>query len=417
MKKKYIFIIIFIFTVFIYFICLSKFFISFYFTITEGDDYYHSKVTENVLIFNYGQNVKSVGYCFTDEARCNDFLNYDGDFSKRIINVKIDYPDSVEGKRICVLVTSENSSKVHCNNSIYVVDSISPSITSLYDDIILSGGEEDLENLFKVSSNTGIKEFNCEYKDGSKSESSYIECRAVGNNTLETVYTQKAYLEDYSKLEGKKILFAGDSITEADSIFDNFKGWSGRVGLGNYMDWYNSGVGGATIAKSKRHITDQIMDSKDEYYDYVILQGGINDTAKGTALGTMSDSFDVEDFDNSTYAGGLEELFYYTKLYNKDSKIGFIITYQTPNSDWGDEVVDRSSWAELTREICNKWDIPYLDLYDGVVYENGEVKTYSEILKVETGELFHNQARTQVHLSGAGYDVISKYISIWIKTL
>ena len=76
-----------------------------------------------------------------------------------------------------------------------------------------------------------------------------------------------------------------------------------------------------------------------------------------------------------------------TKLYNKDSKIGFIITYQTPNSDWGDEVVDRSSWAELTREICNKWDIPYLDLYDGVVYENGEVKTYSEILKVDTGNV------------------------------
>ena len=183
------------------------------------------------------------------------------------------------------------------------------------------------------------------------------------------------------------------------------------------MDWYNSGLGGATIAKSKRHITDQIIDSKDDYFDYVILQGGINDMDRVVSLGTMSDSFDVEDFDNSTYAGGLEELFYYTKLYNKDSKIGFIITYQTPNSDWGDEVVDRSEWAKLTREICNKWEIPYLDLYDGVVYENGVVKTYSEILKVETGELFHNQARTQVHLSGAGYDVISKYISIWIKTL
>ena len=61
--------------------------------------------------------------------------------------------------------------------------------------------------------------------------------------------------------------------------------------------------------------------------------------------------------------------------------------------------------------------MPYLDLYDGVVYENGEVKTYSEILKVDTGELFYNQSRYQVHLSGAGYDVISKYISIWIKTL
>lgn len=418
MKKRFIFISIFVLSAFIYFLCLSKFFISFYYTTTEGDDYYHSKVTENILIFNYGQNVKSVDYCFTDNEKCNDFLDYEGDLSRRILNVKIDYPDSDEGKRICVRIVSDNSSYVHCNNDTYVVDSIKPVIKSLYDEIILSGGEEKLESLFEVSSNTGIKDFSCNYMDGSKEKAGYIECRAVGNNNLETNYTQKAYLEDYSKLDGKKILFAGDSITEAIDYIDGYGGWASRVGFANYMDWYNSGKGGATISTvHSNRIISQVEDWKDEDFDYVILQGGINDMNREAPLGEMTDSFDVDDFDIATYAGALEELFYYTKLYNENSKIGFIITYQTPNSNWGEEVADRDELAELTRRICDKWEIPYLDLYDGVVYENGTVKTYSEILKVDTGEHFYQQERTQVHLGSSGYDIISKYISIWIKTL
>lgn len=418
MKRSIIFLIIFVITIFIYVMCLSKFFFCFYYTTKEGDDYYHSKVTENVFIMNYGRNIKSIKYCFTDNDKCNDYLEYDGDFTKRLLNISIDYPDSAEGKRICIKVISSNSDSVHCSNDIYIVDSLKPVVTSLYNEIILADDKENLEDLFKVSSNAGIKDFNCEYKAGSNNTSSVIECTAIGNNTLKTTYTQKVYLDDYSQLEGKRILFAGDSITEANSSLDKYSGWAGRVGLGNYMDWYNSGYGGATIAKtSRRHITDQIIDNSDNEYDYIILQGGINDMHRGVPLGEMEESFDVSDFDNSTYAGGLEELFYYAKLYNPDSKIGFIITYQTPNSDWGEEVTDREEWAELTRNICDKWGIPYLDLYDGVVYENGDVKSYSEILKVDTGEYFYNGIREQVHLGSSGYAIVSKYISIWIKTL
>ena len=141
------------------------------------------------------------------------------------------------------------------------------------------------------------------------------------------------------------------------------------------------GVSGATIAKtSRKHITDQILDKKDEEFDYIILQGGINDIAKEVLLGEVSDSYNVDDFNNETYAGGLEELFYYTKKYNSDSKIGFIITYQTPNSS----LDSRDEQVQLTRKICEKWDIPYLDLYDGVIYEDGKINYYSSYYEMQS---------------------------------
>jgi len=417
MKKNIIYIIIFLFTFFIFTTCLFNYFFSFFYTTKEGDDYYHSKVSEHILIFNYGKNIKSVKYCFTNTEKCNDYLNYDGDLTKRIINISIDYPDNNNGSRICIKINSNNSSRIRCNSSKYVVDSLNPVITSLYNEIILSDNNQKLEDLFKVSSNTGIKDFNCEYTNKSEKESSVVKCKAIGNNNLESVYTQKIYINNSNKLEGKKILFVGDSITEANRNLDDFKGWAGRIGLRNYMDWYNVGVGGATIAKTDNHITNQIIDNKDNNYDYILLQGGINDMNKAIVLGEISDSFDVEDFDNSTFAGGLEELFYYTKKYNPDSKIGFIITYQTPNSNWSDDVRDRSKQAKLQREICDKWKIPYLDLYDGIVYEDSESKTYSQILKVDKGEHFYNKDPEDVHLSSSGYDIVSKYIDVFIKTL
>lgn len=412
MKRSIIFTIIFLFTTFIFLTCLSNFFLSFYYTVEEGDDYYHSKVTENVHIFNFGKNIKSVKYCFTKEDTCNDYLDYDGDLSSRMLNVSIDYPDSEEPVRICVKVTSTTKSSVHCSKEKYVVDSLNPVIKPLYGEMILSDMDDGLEKLFEVKSNTGVKQFDCEYKV----KDSVIECKAIGNNNLEASYTKNVYINNDGKLEDKNILFVGDDFSRAKH--DDYYGYAGRIGFGNYMKWSNTGRSGATIAKtSRRHITDQIIENKDNNYDYVILQGGINDMDKDVLLGEMSDSFEVEDFNNTTFAGGLEELFYYTKKYNKDAKIGYIISYQTPNSDWGEKVNDRLEQVLLIKKICDKWEIPYLDLYDGLVYEEGKIKTYSEILKVDTGENFYKERITEVLLNTDGYNTISKYIGIWIKTL
>ena len=413
MKRSIIYTIIFIFTILIFSLFTGGYFFSFYYATEEGDDYYHYKVSENIFILNYAKNVKSIGYCFTDSNSCSDYLSYEGDLSKRLLNVVIDFPDSDEGMRICVRIESTKSVSVRCSNSKYVVDSYQPIVNSLYNEVILMENKDQLENLFEVTSNTGIKDFSCTYKDALSS----VECTAVGNNNLTTTYTKKVYTASNYKLENKRILFVGDSITAATSKYDNYSGFAGRVGLGNYMQWTNAGVNGATITEGNNSVTDQIKKYKDNNYDYIIMQGGINDLHKEVVLGEVSDSFERDAFDDKTFAGGLEKLFYYAKKYNPDSKFGFIITYQTPNTSYIKDLTIREKQNELMREICDKWEIPYLDLYDGVVYDNGVITSYSDLLKVDTGEYFYNDRLTEIHLAYDGYNVVSKYISAWINTL
>lgn len=413
MKRSIIYTIIFIITALVFSLCSGGYFFSFYYTTEEGDEYYHSKVSENIFILNYGKNIKSIGYCFTNQDSCNDYLSYEGDLSKRLLNVSIDYPDSEDGMRICVRVKSNRSVAVHCSKDTYIVDSYEPVVNSLYSEVIMMENKEELEKLFEVTSNTGIKDFKCSYLE----DISSVECTAVGNNTLTTTYTKKVYTSSNYKLEGKSILFAGDSITYASTVFDNYSGWAGRVGLGNYMNWKNVGVNGATISESKNSVTDQIKASKNDKYDYIILQGGINDMHLDIPLGEISEGFEREEFNDKTFAGGLEKLFYYTKKFHPDSKIGFIITYETPNASWGEKVTNRDLQNELIRKICDKWDIPYLDLYDGVVYDNGTITSYSNLLKVDSGEYFYKDKITEVHIDYDGYNVVSKYISAWINTL
>ena len=280
MKKKILLSIIFLLTIFIYLLCITEYVFSFYYTKKSGDKYYHTSVNENAIIFNFGKKVKKINYCFTKEDKCDDYLEYETDLSKRLINVSLDYPDSVEKQRICINIVTNNNNVVNCSKKSFIVDSFSPVITSVYNEIIVNDEDDDVEKLFKANSKTGIKNFDCDYNN------SAIECEALGNNGLKTSYKQNIYVDDDNVLEGKKVLFAGDSITNA-SKEKNYYGWAGRIGLGNYMDWINSGIGGATITKSGKHITSQILDRKDEKYDYVILQGGINDMSRKKKLGKI----------------------------------------------------------------------------------------------------------------------------------
>ena len=409
MKKKIIFTALFFVTLFLFVLCLTKYVFSFYYTFKKGDNSYHTSVSENITIFNYGKKVKKVSYCFTKEKTCNDYLDYDTNLSKRLINISIDYPDSIEKQRICVKITTDNDKIISCNRKGYVVDSTEPVISSLYDEIIVYDEKTDPTTFFKAEAVSGIKNFTCNY------EKSSIKCKATSKNGLSSTYEKGISLSEKNILEGKSVLFTGDSIVEASKILDQYGGWASRVGFANDMDWYNSAVGGATIAKTKKsHILNQITERKEKIYDYIILQGGFNDANIGVPLGEISDSFDVKDFDNKTFAGGLEELFYYTKKYNRNSKIGFLITYQVPNIK---TPIDRKKQTEMIRQICDKWEIPYLDMFDGVIYEDGKVKTYTELLKVETGEYLFNGDPTNVHIVSKGYDVSSKYISVWMKTL
>ncbi len=237
-------------------------------------------------------------------------------------------------------------------------------------------------------------------------------------------------------VKGKTVLFAGDSIgagwrdTDGVSDYSNSGGWAKRLQDDYGMAVTHVAQAGAPLstireAENRPAIVNQLHANKDGEFDYVILQGGFND-AMGTnaektkesaaPVGEMTDDYSVTGFDTATFAGALENLFYYAKEYFPESKVGFIITYATPLSTYGGYTAEEDSMREywnMAKAICDKWGVSYLDFFDGKT-EDGKSYSY-DILKVDTEENFPGGS-DQIHLNASGYDLTTPYIASWLPT-
>ena len=209
--------------------------------------------------------------------------------------------------------------------------------------------------------------------------------------------------------KNKNIIFFGDSITYGFLT----KGYSWAEFIKDNYDFnivINAGISDyrvSTYDDKNKWLTDTIISHANEKYDYVIMQGGINDVLYNTPLGEISNSKRENEFDVNTFAGGLESYIYNAKKYFKDAKIGYIITYYTPNYTerglkWSYD--DYNKYVMMTKKILDKWNIKYLDLFD---------EEYSNILKVNTKTYLPDN----LHLNYEGYKIIYPYIYDFIKSL
>ena len=209
--------------------------------------------------------------------------------------------------------------------------------------------------------------------------------------------------------KNKNIIFFGDSITYGFLT----KGYSWAEFIKDNYDFKivtNAGISDyrvSTYDDKNKWLTDTIISHANEKYDYVIMQGGINDVLYNTPLGEISNSKSENDFDVNTFAGGFESYIYNAKKYFKDAKIGYIITYYTPNytergQKWSYD--DYNKYIMMTKKILDKWNIKYLDLFN---------EEYSNILKVNTKTYLPDD----LHLNYEGYKIIYPYIYDFIKSL
>ncbi len=219
--------------------------------------------------------------------------------------------------------------------------------------------------------------------------------------------------ETPNELNGKSILFVGDSIMSAQK--DDYKhgGLAQRIGVWNKMKWINNGASGATVSTAKSNrIINQLVSGT---FDYVIIQGGINDAMSNAQIGKLTEADVISGFDKRTFAGAFEELLSTAKSKYPTAKIGFIITYATPNSTWGGRTKDFSPEVDIMIKACEKWGIDYINLYSG---KTADGKLYSkDILKTDTPENLYGKDTGEVHISGSGYDIIAPYIEEWIISL
>lgn len=203
-------------------------------------------------------------------------------------------------------------------------------------------------------------------------------------------------------LYGKQGLFVGDSICAGGS-----GGWAARIGISTGMNATNNAVGGASLSICREAlIVDQLWVSKEEDFDYVLIHGGVNDAWENVEVGVLTEGFDPDLFDITTFAGGLEWVIYNAVLhFGNTASIGYLINYQMPAAVPG-RCADMSEYIEIAKKICDKWGISCFDMYH-----------HEEITKeLDLSTTKHTyDTKNMVHISDSGYDVISPFIEEYMR--
>ena len=268
--------------------------------------------------------------------------------------------------------------------------------------------------------------------------------------------------EDFpvNPLYEKTALFNGDSICAGLSVGSSDPtygyGWAGRIGIKNNMTWKNYGVNGGTVTTDTYNWTSVPASSIDyssgnKYYrrvgssasgtdtmyvevtesqwdgtsslysrgtarywesssidtlyseypdaDYIILEACLNDGFNGVPKGTVTnDNFSPSS--TTTFAAAMEYMINRTITLFPNAKIGVIIPHRVNDSSM-------NNYYEIARSACEKWGIPYIDLYkqSGLCIKN----------PIQKAVMFAVNDNT--HLTAAGYDMITDKIEAWMKTL
>lgn len=166
-------------------------------------------------------------------------------------------------------------------------------------------------------------------------------------------------------LDGKKILFVGDSICEGVGAKEQpYPYWIQQWHPNTTV--YNLGVGGMTIAQKDSSITNampvRILNGEFENADYsdtdiIVFEGGINDLMNNVKLGYIQNSYTAEKF--NTFCRGMEYMFSYFKGLFPKARMLFLSTHYVTAYDYNKS----KSWWGAASEICAKWGIEFLDIF------------------------------------------------------
>ena len=213
-------------------------------------------------------------------------------------------------------------------------------------------------------------------------------------------------------LYAKTVLFTGDSICagfidNGDGTYGKQYGWAEIIKENNpSITMKNYGAGGTTIATLDT-TTNSILQRLDTMHteypeaDWIVLEGGVNDCySSKIELGDVTQDYSSP-LDVTTFCGALESLFKKSIEYWSGKKICFIVTFKVPTA------VGFKNYMDKDKEICEKWSIPYIDLYSKSGLEFN-VKYMKDNYSYNQGGL---------HPNIEGYEIITPKIEAWMKSL
>lgn len=192
----------------------------------------------------------------------------------------------------------------------------------------------------------------------------------IPNDTVRD-YIANYIINQTDLIKGLKIYNFGDSIAVG--------GGNNNIGYAQLIaSLYNAtcneyAVNGATMSKitgqSMSCILNQIDNAAEALPDIILLEGGANDYTQYRVMGDVTGEtvFDDAEFDITTYIGALEAALY--KLQTKYSGVPIIWVFthrentRTEKTD-GTVTVNFTTMHDRSLEVCKKWAIPVVDLYN-----------------------------------------------------
>ena len=204
--------------------------------------------------------------------------------------------------------------------------------------------------------------------------SSYVDYNNYSINITDTKFINDIINKTYKKINyynnvlvGKSALYFGDSICYGEGYRG---GYAKLISENNNMTYTNKGVSGATITRREgvSCILDTVLNST-ETADYIILEGGTNDAGGFQEFGEITTGYTAT-LNETTFCGAVESLIKNSLIKWHDKKICFILTTNTHRRP------DQKHYFDTIKQICEKWSIPYLDLFT-----KGRLNTNIEIMK------------------------------------
>lgn len=199
---------------------------------------------------------------------------------------------------------------------------------------------------------------------------------------------QQYHLENVEPLEtsplaGKNFLFLGSSVTRGEaSLGVSMADYIGKL---DGCTVYKEAVSGTTLAgmESSTYTSRLLEVDTGLELDCVICQLSTNDATRKKAMGQMSDSFSLEDFDRKTVIGAMEYIIAYSREV-WDCPVVFYTGTKYSSTQYGKMV-------EALLQLQEKWGIGVIDLWN-----DPEMNAVSE----EDYALYMNDS---IHPTQAGY--------------
>ena len=166
----------------------------------------------------------------------------------------------------------------------------------------------------------------------------------------------ESYLDKNSNLNNKRILFLGSSITYGAAAKGN--SFVAFLNKEYGVDTIKEAQSGTTLAgKQKSSYVERLKSnvSADNKLDAFVCQLSTNDARFNKPIGSISESYSINDFDTETIIGAIEFIISYIKE-NWDCPIVFYTCIR-----------DKDPYYEFLinklLEIKNKWDIHIIDVW------------------------------------------------------